>query len=135
MKRIFALAALMFSVVVFAQAPQIKRGSTVYIEPMGGDETYLAAALAKKQAPLILVTDKGKADFIITISQPVPDPPLAAFNRNDWDSTTSRNISVIDARSSQKLFASTVTMRGNDRIQSADESFAKRLKVFIDKQE
>jgi hypothetical protein len=66
MNRIIALVLLTFSAIVFAQAPQIKSGATVYIEPMGGYETYLAAALTKKHVPLIVVADKDKAIYIIT---------------------------------------------------------------------
>jgi len=33
---------------------------------MAGYETYLAAAIGKKQVPVILVADKSKADYIIT---------------------------------------------------------------------
>jgi hypothetical protein len=56
---IFALLALFLPASVRAQ---IHSGSTVYIEPMNGYETYLAAAIGKKQVPLILVADKNKAD-------------------------------------------------------------------------
>jgi hypothetical protein len=35
-----------------SQNVQIAAGSTVYIEPMNGFETYLASAFAKKKYPL-----------------------------------------------------------------------------------
>jgi hypothetical protein len=57
---------LTFSTITLAQAPQLKSGSTVFIEPMGGYETYLAAAFVKRDVPLVVVTDKTKADFFIT---------------------------------------------------------------------
>jgi hypothetical protein len=44
MNRVLAIVLLTFSAIALAQAPQLKSGSTVYIEPMGGYETYLAAA-------------------------------------------------------------------------------------------
>ena len=66
LNRFFATSLLLLSSLVFAQAPQIKSGSTVYIEPMGGYETYLAAAFTKKHVPLIVVADKDKAEYIIT---------------------------------------------------------------------
>jgi hypothetical protein len=58
----------MVSVVGFAQMPPVRRGSTVYIEPMDGYEAYLAAAFQKKQVPVIVVTDRVKAEYIITSS-------------------------------------------------------------------
>jgi hypothetical protein len=44
---------------------------------MGGYETYLSAAIIKKHVPLIVVTDKDKADFTITssVSQRAPTRP------------------------------------------------------------
>lgn len=66
MNRFLAILLLACSAICFAQAPQIKSGSTVFIEPMGGYETYLAAALTKKHVSLIVVADKDKAEYIIT---------------------------------------------------------------------
>src|SRR5260370_4268973 len=45
---------------------KIVRNSTVYIEPMEGFESYLAAAFQKKKVQLVPVADKDKADYIIT---------------------------------------------------------------------
>jgi hypothetical protein len=158
--RWFSCLLLAFSVVASAQAPPIKSGSAVYIEPMNGYETYFAAALAKKHVPLIVVTDKGKADYIITstVSQHAPSQPAVVVNnttnvnssgypgaggfpRAGYGAgygatlgTTSASISVIDVHSSQVLFAYSVGKTGNaNRIQSTAEECAKHLKEFIEK--
>jgi hypothetical protein len=57
------------------KARLIPRNSKVYIAPMlsedpgqsqsQGFETYLAAALRKKEVPLLIVADQSQADFII----------------------------------------------------------------------
>jgi len=133
--RVLLFLIFAFTTTVFAQFPQLKSGSTVYIEPTGGYETYLAAALAKKQVPLIVVVDKKKADYIIAISQQSPTQPLVVLNQNPWAGSTSMSISVIDAKSSQIVYSYTVSMRGNDRTQSATESCAKHVKEFIEKSE
>jgi hypothetical protein len=44
----------------------IPRNAKVYIAPMDGFETYLAAALRKKEVPLVITTDRDAADFEIT---------------------------------------------------------------------
>lgn len=133
--RLFASLLLAFSVVAFAQAPHLNSGATVYIEPIDGYETYLAAAFAKKQVPLIAVVDKDKADYIIkvTVIQKNPSKPAVVVNNtvnngnNDSGGggffgglasgiakgseesashgSTSVSISVIDPRSSQIVFA------------------------------
>jgi hypothetical protein len=84
MNRVLAFVLLTLSAIAVAQAPQLKSGSTVYIEPMGGYETYLAAALVKKKIPLIVVTDKGKADYIITsnVSHNAPSTPSVVVNNS-----------------------------------------------------
>src|SRR5215469_1106753 len=48
------------------QTKAIPAGARVFLEPMGGFETYLKSAMAKKKVPLQIVDDKARADFIIT---------------------------------------------------------------------
>lgn len=79
MKCMLAFLLLAFSALAVAQAPAIKRGGAVYIEPgkvetkgqesettiEGGFETYLAAAMMRYDVPLVVVADKDKADYIL----------------------------------------------------------------------
>ncbi len=64
----FVLAVVLQTLpVMFAQPqPKIPPGSKVYIQPMDGLETYLAAGLAKKKVQLVVVPDRENADFEIT---------------------------------------------------------------------
>lgn len=80
--KVFALFA--FAVPAFAQSPIIHSGSTVYIEPMGGYETYLAAAFVKRHIPLAIVVDKDKAEYILrsTVTQSVPSTPQVVVNNS-----------------------------------------------------
>ena len=93
MNRFLAILLLACSAICFAQAPQIKSGSTVFIEPMGGYETYLAAALLKKSVPLIVVLDKDKATYVIhsTINyiQPNQTQPRIVINNSNTIVTNS----------------------------------------------
>ena len=45
---------------------RIVPGSKLFIEPMDGFDTYLAAAILKKKVPVMVVDDRGKADFVMT---------------------------------------------------------------------
>ena len=78
---------LVCSAMASAQTQQIKAGSAVYIEPMGGYETYLAAALLKKNVPLVVVLDREKATYIIhsTINhiQPPQSQPGVVINNSN----------------------------------------------------
>jgi hypothetical protein len=157
--RFSAFLLLACSAVCLAQTPRIKSGSTIYIEPTGGFETYLAAAIGKKQVPVILVADKNKADYIITstVSQSRPAQPAVVVNNTNNVSdggnygyiaqgmqnasanraargATSASISVVDAHSSQIVFAYAVGKSANtNQIQSTAEACAKHLKEFIEK--
>jgi len=84
MNRALAFVLLTLSTIALAQAPQLKSGSAVYMEPMGGYETYLAAALLKKHVPLVVVMDKDKADYIITsnVSHNAPSTPAVVVSNS-----------------------------------------------------
>jgi hypothetical protein len=165
MNRVAVFALLAFSAIVAAQSPHIRSGSTVYIEPMGGYETYLAAAIQKKNVPLIVVTDKAKADFVIssTISRNEPAQPGIVINNrasanvgnnngnNDaWDqgwnagsgyphraasARTDASISVVDPKTSQVVFAYSAGSYRPNQTAKTAEDCAKHLKEFIEKSE
>ena len=75
MKKIIVLITLVFafSCAAFGQASEVSTPETkipanskVYIAPMeGGFETYVTAAIQKKQIPLTIVAEREKADFEI----------------------------------------------------------------------
>ena len=118
MKNIFALAVLMFSAVVFAHAQQITHGATVYIEPMDGYEMVLTSAITEKQVPLIVVTDRNKAKYVIK------NTPRKTHNLVHYPHT-STNLTVIDTKSSQIVFAYTTDKGGDAQTAGA---FAEQLK-------
>jgi len=139
MKRVLTFVLLAFSVIAFAQAPQIKSGATVYIEPgevgvkereaapksEGGFETYLSAAFIKIGVPLVVVTDKNKAEYIIRSN-------VQQTEQSSWRSTwveINASFSVIDPRSSQVLFAGSTTPKYS--LKAAAEDCAKQLKQII----
>jgi len=165
MNRVLTCVLLTFSTIALAQAPQLKSGSTVYIEPMGGYETYLAAALVKKQVPVVLVADKDKAEYIIrsTVSHNAPSAPAVVVNNsatvNEGDSGNNQawnqgwasgqqaaarraalgssnvSIAVLDANSTQIVFAFSAGKGGGNQLQRTAEACAKSLKEFIEKSE
>lgn len=96
MNRLPALLLLGCSAICLAQAPQIKSGAAVYMEPMDGYETYLAAAFSKKHVPLVIVADKSKADFIIqsTVDHTQPSQPAVVVNTSNVNNTTVNSANV-----------------------------------------
>jgi hypothetical protein len=149
MNRSVALVLLALAPLALAQAPQLHSGSTVFIEPMGGYETYLAAALLKKHVPLIVVYDKEKASYIIrsTISRTEPNQPAVVVNNNSQASHNTYidavlaakaasiregSIAVIDEHSSQMVFAYSARPRD---LKGIAEDCAQHMKEFIEKGE
>ena len=114
---------------------------TVYIEPQNGFETFLAAAIAKKQAPVDVVTDPTKATYMlkaapVEIKQESTGGKIArclfAYCAGIEDKG---NVSVqlIDASSSKMLWAYSVNKQrgGGKNQQSMAEAVAKHLKEFL----
>jgi hypothetical protein len=60
------LVCVLLAVVCAAEAQRIPSGARVFIEKMDGFEDYLAAAFQTKQVPVVMVTDKGKADYVVS---------------------------------------------------------------------
>lgn len=168
---------LMFSGSAFGQSPQIKSGATLYIEPMGGYETYLAAALMKEKVPVVIVTQKEQASYIVTgsVVHNQPGTPEVVVNNTATASVTverddrggnagtarafqqgfasgqeraaerraakaalgnsDATISIMDAKSTQIVFAYSSGKGGGNQFQKTAEDCAKHLGEAIKKAE
>ena len=65
---VLALLALAFTQAVAQNkvAPPSLAGAKIFIEPMQGDlHPFIAAEIVKKKLPLVVVTEKKKADYIL----------------------------------------------------------------------
>jgi hypothetical protein len=60
------VVCVLLTVCAVTQQTRIPSGARVFIEKMDGFEDYLAAAFQAKQVPVVVVTDKDKADFVIS---------------------------------------------------------------------
>jgi hypothetical protein len=112
-------------------AKAIERGSRIYIAPIeGGFDTFLAAAIIKKQVPVVVVTDRTKADYEIT--------GIASTEKAGWakmlfmgtdNSNDLASIKVVDLKSSEVVYGYAVRKGSSYRgKQSAAEACAKHLK-------
>ncbi len=125
------------------EAQYIPRNSKVYIapfksedteKPVEGFETYIAAALRKKNVPLIMVTDRNQADFEIVGTA---DKKGAGWAKKvflgDWRATTSASISVANLKTGVIAYAD-ASHRGsaNKGLRSSAEKLAKYLKKKIE---
>lgn len=114
---------------------------TVYIEPQNGFETYVAAAIRKKQVPVDIVTDPARATFKlkaapVEIKQESTGGKIArcmfAYCIGIEDKG---NVSVklVEASSSKMLWAYSVNKQrgGSKNQQSMAEAVAKHFKDFL----
>jgi hypothetical protein len=121
-----------------AESKIIPPHSRVFITPIeGGFDTYLSAALVKKEVPLTVVAIKEKADFEIT--------GIAESEKAGWakmmflgsgQSNEQASIKVTNLKTGVVAFAYAANKGSANRgKQSAAESCAKHLKARIEGKE
>ena len=113
---------------------KIVPGARVYITPMAGFESYLAAALGKKKVPLVPVVDKEHADYVITGTSLDKKAGWAKIVfMGNLHSDNSASITMTDVKTGAIVYAYAVdkksTMHGQ---QTTAEACAKHLKSHIE---
>jgi hypothetical protein len=156
MKRIISLLLMLMAACAIAQAQAnpndpfeaqlIPRNSRVYIapfrsedkqKPVEGFETYIAAALRKKNVPLIMVADRSQADFEIVGTA---DKKGGGWAKKvllaDFRDTTSASMSVINVKTGVIAYAdASHRSSANKGLRSSAEKLAKYLKKKIENDE
>lgn len=113
---------------------KIVAGSKVYISPMEGFDSYLAAALNKKKVPLVAVGDASAADYVISgTSQDKKEGWAKIVFMGNIHSDNSASVTMIDKKTGAIVFAYAVdkksTLHGQ---QTTAEACAKHLKNKIE---
>jgi hypothetical protein len=109
---------------------KIPAGSKIFIEPMDGFESFLAAALEKKKVPLVVVNDPQLAEFTIGGNS---DSKKAGWAKivfmGNLHSDEEASITMVNAKTHAVVFAYAVnkknTLHGE---QTSAEACAKHLK-------
>lgn len=129
------------------KARLIPRNSKVYIAPFSsedpnkpqaeGFETYVAAALRKKNVPLLIVADRSQADFVIDGSADKKGGGWAKkVFLGDFRNSTSASMTVTNARTGVVAYAdSSDRSSANRGLRSSAEKLAKYLKKKIEDDE
>jgi len=116
------------------QTKSIPAGARVFLEPMGGFETYLKAAMTKKKVQLQIVEDKTQADFIIT-GHSESQKASTAKKAIMWNfhSNEDASINVSDVKTGEIVFAYEAHKDSSAHgQQSTAEACAKHLKDKIE---
>ena len=129
------------------KARLIPRNSKIYIAPIlsedpskpqaQGFETYLAAALRKKDVPLLIVADQSQADFIIEGTADKKSGGLAKkILLGDFRKSASASMTVTNLRTGVVAYAdSSDRSSANRGLRSSAEKLAKYLKRKIEDDE
>jgi hypothetical protein len=115
---------------------------TIYVEPQQGFETYIAAAISKKNVPVDVVTDQTKADYALKAapvqikSESTGGKIARCLFASCIGIEDKGNVSVqfIDTSSSKMLWAYSVNKQkgGSKNEQAMAEAIAKHLKDFVE---
>jgi hypothetical protein len=142
MKRTSLIAAIAFILMatVFAAQPVTK--ITVYIEPQQGFETYLAAAMQKKDVPVDVVLDKSKAQYWL-IGAPIDVHKESNGGKiarclfiycAGIEDRANVSVQLVDSNSTKIVWAYSVNKgNGEKNTQSMAEAVAKHLKEYLEK--
>jgi hypothetical protein len=136
-----SVIALWLAMCAAAQTPDSKNstpiplGSKVYIAPMDGFETFLKAALVKKEVPVVIVEDKDKADFEVTgASNSQKAGAAKKILMGSWHSREEASINVANIKTGEIVFAYSVHKENSAHgKKSSAEACAKRLKEKVSK--
>jgi hypothetical protein len=135
---------LVVAAAVSSQEPELKvdadakipRGARFFIGPIeGGYDIYLAAAMHKKEVPIVIVTDKSKADFELSgVTQSEKAGWAKTIFMGNTSTAEQASIKVVNLKNGTVVFGYNVNKSSSARgKQSSAESCAKHLKEKIEK--
>lgn len=114
---------------------RIPRGSKVFISPLeNGYHIYLAAAMQKKQVPIVIVTDKSRADFELSA---VTESEKAGWAKmlfmNSGATAEQASMQLVNIKLGIVVFGYNVNKSSSARgKQSSSEACAKHLREKIE---
>jgi len=149
-------ATLAIGLVSLAQADQpqseatalaaLNRGSfanepTIYIAPQNGFETYIAAAITKKHAPIAMTENRDEADYVLESVEEAHEEStggkiarcLFAYCAG-IEGTSNASVQLMDQKTKHILWAYEVRKAGAHNQQSKAEAIAKHLKEWLERE-
>jgi hypothetical protein len=113
---------------------KIAPNSKVFLAPMDGFEDELKTAIEKKKVPVVLVTDKAQADYVISGTSETEKAGTAKkVIMLNWHSNEQASITVVDNKSGDVVFAYSVNKKSSAHgKRSTAEACAKHLKEEIE---
>jgi len=113
----------------------LPRGARLYVSPIqNGFETYIVAGLEKKKVPVVIVTDRSKADYELTgVSETDKAGWAKMLFLGSQQTNETASIKVVNLATSNVVFAYSVNKTNSVRgKQSAGEAVAKHINEKIE---
>lgn len=116
---------------------KIPAGSKVYIAPLNGYESFLVAAIVKKEAPIVIVNSPDKADYSITgVSESVQAGWAKMLFMGSQQSNEQASIVMTNLKTGVAVWGYNVNKTNSYKgKQSSSEACAKHLKARIEGRE
>lgn len=116
---------------------KIPAGSKVYIAPLNGYESFLVAAIVKKEAPVVVVNSPEKADYQITgVSESVQAGWAKMLFLGSQQSNEQASIVMTNLKTGVVVWGYNVNKTNSYKgKQSSSEACAKHLKARIEGRE
>ncbi|MEK7831956.1 MAG: hypothetical protein AAB401_12760 [Acidobacteriota bacterium] len=115
----------------------IPSGSKVYIAPLNGYESFLVAAMIKKETPVVVVNSPDKADYTITgVSETVQAGWAKMLFMGSQQSNEQASIVMTNNKTGVVVWGYNVNKTNSYKgKQSSSEACAKHLKARIEGRE
>ena len=116
---------------------KIPAGAKIYIAPLNGYESFISAAIIKKETPVIVVNSADKADYTITgVSESVQAGWAKMLFLGSQQSNEQASIVMTNVKSGVVVWGYNVNKTNSYKgKQSSSEACAKHLKARIDGKE
>lgn len=116
---------------------KIPAGAKVYIAPLNGYESFLVAAIVKKETPVIVVNSPDKADYTITgVSESVQAGWAKMLFLGSQQSNEQASIVMTNVKTGVAVWGYNVNKSNSYKgKQSSSEACAKHLKARIEGRE
>jgi len=114
--------------------------ATIYIEPQEGFESYISAAIIKKNVPAAVTTNKEVAAFyLISKVEQKEESGASKVARCLFaycagiDGNQTATVQLVNAKTQEVVWAYNVRKGGSKNYQSSAEAIAKHLKQHFEK--
>lgn len=116
---------------------KIPTGAKIYIAPLNGYESFLVAAIVKKETPVIVVNSPDKADYTITgVSESVQAGWAKMLFLGSQQSNEQASIVMTNVKTGVAVWGYNVNKSNSYKgKQSSSEACAKHLKARIEGRE